>query len=352
MHETARVLQMNGVNISMSYKIIERKLLPKSQIELALEIDAAAIRSECEYVLEAAAKEAEMDGFRRGKVPKEIVRKRTGELVLWEEAALHALSEALAEIFRKETMDVIGRPDIAVTKLAPENPAGFRVTVSLLPTLSLPDYREIAAEENSRPEDAVAVEEKEIDAIIEEIKRQRAEATGKKDFALSDENAKELGAFETVAQLRSTVKKGVLAHKKIRAKEKRRAELLDRIARGARGELPEILVENELSRMEAELTGEIERLGATLEKYLAETKKTKEELLRSWKPDAEKRARLQLALAEIARVEKIIAPPEEIETEVKHILEHYGDAKPENARLFMENMILIRKTIEFLEHQR
>lgn len=346
------------------YKILEKNALPKSQFELTLELDLAFITSEETHVLEGMAKDLELPGFRKGKVPHDVIRKRMGEMALFEDAAMHALSHAIEEIFRVEKLDVIGRPIVAATKLAPGNPAVFKVTVPLFPRLSLPDYKAIAAKENKKPIPETKTEEKDIDAIVAEIVKEHqahdglpparagGAQAGKNEFTLSDETAKELGEFSSVADLRAKVTEGLSAHRKSREADKRRAELLDTIVKETRGEIPDVLIDNELLRLEADFEREITRLGSTFDAYLKEIKKDRETLREERRPDAEKRARLLLVLAEIARAEKIIAPPAEVDAEVKHILEHYKDAKEENARLFVENTILNQKTIEFLEVQK
>ncbi|MEK7208109.1 MAG: trigger factor [Patescibacteria group bacterium] len=336
----------------MSYTILSKKLLPKSQLELALELDAATVAATCAQVLEEAARETEIDGFRKGKVPKEIIRKQMGELALWEEAALRALGSALAEVFEKEKLDALGRPAIVPLKLAPENPAGFKIIVSLLPKLTLPDYKALASRRNKEPREEVTIGEKEIDAGLKEITDEHARRIGKKDFALSEESVKELGAFSSLADLRAKVTEGLTAHKKSRAQELRRAKLLDELTKETQGELPDVLIESELARMESECEGRLTRLGSSFETYLKEIKKDRAAVHSDWRADAEKRARLELALADIARREDIVAPKEEVEAEVKRILEHYKDAKRENARLFVENTMLNQKTISFLEAQK
>lgn len=335
----------------MVYTLVSKRTLPKSELELTLDIDADAIASEREHALDEAAKDAELDGFRKGHVPKEVIRKRMGELALWEDAALRALSRALAEISRDEKLDVIGRPAVSVTKLAPDNPAGFKVVVSLFPKLALPDYKALAGKHNARPAESAAVEEKEIDAVIAEIVKEHGRRTGEKEFAVSDETVKKLGEFSSAADFRAKVTEGLAAHKKARAVEKRRAELLGSLTEGANGELPDVLIEHELERLEAEFKAELLQFGASFEQYLKEIKKDLETVRKEWRPDAEKRARLHLALAEIARIENIAAPAEEVEKQVKHILEQYKNAKEENARLFVENALLNQKVIEWLEWQ-
>ena len=335
----------------MSYTLLTKKLLPRSQAELEIEIDPSTIAAECERVLAEAAQEAEMDGFRKGRVPKEIIRKRTGELALWEDAAMRALAVALAEVFKKEELDVVGRPAVSVTKLAPDNPAGFKVVVSLFPKLSLPDYKALATKHNAEPVESAAVEEKETDAVIAEIKKEHERRTNQKDFAFSDETVRQLGEFSSIADLRAKVAEGLATHKKHKAAEKRRAKLLDAVAEGTTGEIPEPFIEHELDRFEAELEGQLKAAGASLEQYLKEIKKDRALVREEWRKDAARRARLELALAEIAKAEKLAATNEELDAEVKHLLERHKNAEAETARLFVKNMVLNRKVIQFLENQ-
>ena len=336
----------------MNYALKEQKALPASQMRLQIQIEAATIESEFSHVLAEAVKEAELPGFRKGKVPVAMVRERMGEMALFEEAATHALSHALSDIFEKEKLDVIGRPSVSATKLAPGNPAEFTVTVALFPKLALPDYKALAAKANKKPEEEVKTEEKEIDAVIAQITKEHEMRTKKSEFKLAEDSVKELGDFASLADMRSKVTEGLTGHKKNRAGEKRRAELLDAITKGTKGDLPEILIEHELNRLEGEFAGQMAQIGGTFDDYLKEIKKDREALRKEWRTDAEKRARLHLALAEIARGEKIIVTEEELNAEMKPILEHYKDAKEDHVRSFVENTILNRKTIAFLEEQK
>ncbi|MDO8620202.1 MAG: trigger factor [bacterium] len=336
----------------MHYTIKEKKALPKQQLLLVIEISAEEVKHEEAHVLAHLKKDTELPGFRKGFVPEKVIRERMGEMALFEEAATHGLSHALAEIFRTEKLDVIGRPHVEAQKLAPGNPAEFKVTLSLYPELVLPDYKKIAGEHNAKKPEKTGVEEKEIDTVIAEIKKQHETESGNKDFAITDETVKQFGKFETVADFRAKVREGLASHKEERGKEKRRAELLDALGEKSKGEIPEVLVESELSRMESELRGQIEQMGSSFENYLKEIKKDHEALRKEWYKDAEKRARLQLALFKIARTEKLIASEAEVEAEVKHLLEHYKNANPENARSYVETLLTNQKVLAFLENQK
>lgn len=336
----------------MHYTIKEKRALPKAEFLLVLEISAEDVGKRRAHVLSHLRKETELPGFRKGFVPEKILRERMGELALWEESAEDALGEALAEIFRAEKLDVIGRPRVESLKLAPENPAEFKITLSLYPELGVPDYKKIAVEHNGKKPKAIDVTEKEIDTVLAEIKKQHETESGEKNFAITDETVKEFGKFETVADFRAKVAEGLTSHKKEREKEKRRAELLDDLTEEAKGDIPEVLIESELSRMESELRGQIEKMGSSFENYLKEIKKDHSALKKEWRKDAERRARLQLMLFQIARTEKLAASEAEVEAEVKHLMEHYKNANAQNARSYVETLLTNQKVLKFLEEQK
>jgi FKBP-type peptidyl-prolyl cis-trans isomerase (trigger factor) len=68
-----------------------------------------------------------------------------------------------------------------------------------------------------------------------------------------------------------------------------------------------------------------------------------------WRPHAEKKAKLQLILNEIVKLEKINVDAKEIEDEVKAILSHYKDANQEQARIYAETVLTNEKVYQFLE---
>ncbi|HBV01294.1 MAG TPA: hypothetical protein DEF00_02780 [Candidatus Taylorbacteria bacterium] len=335
----------------MHYTLKEKKPLPNSEFFLHVEIPSEEVANERSRLLLRLKQETELPGFRKGFVPEKMLRERAGEMALWEEAAEHVLSGVLSDILRAEKLDVLGRPRVETLKLAPDNPTEFKVTFALYPTLALPDYKKIASLQNSKTPEPIQVGEKEIDAVVAEIIKQHENAAGeeKKDFVLTDETVNAFGGFKTVADFRAKVKEGLAARKEELSKEKRRAELLDALVRESRGDIPGLLIENELARMEHELRGQVENLGGSFDDYLKEVKKDAVALKKEWGKDAERRARLQLMFFQIAREEKIAAEEKSIEAEVKHLLEHHKNADPQSARSFVETLLTNQKVIEFLE---
>ena len=98
------------------------------------------------------------------------------------------------------------------------------------------------------------------------------------------------------------------------------------------------------------MESDITQMGLKFEDYLKHLNKTKEDLKKEFHKDAEKKAKLGLILHKISEVEKITADPEQVKSEVAHILEHYKETDPTRARLHAENVLTNEKVFQFLEN--
>ena len=81
------------------------------------------------------------------------------------------------KILENEKLDVISRPEISITKLARNNPLGFKIKTALLPEIKLPKYKEISKKtisEITAAEKNIEVTEKEIEDTIMDIRKSRA----------------------------------------------------------------------------------------------------------------------------------------------------------------------------------
>ena len=166
---------------------------------------------------------------------------------------------------------------------------------------------------------------------------------------LNDELVKKLGDFKDVSDFKVKIKDILTKEKENKAREKKRLGIADKIISESKMSLPNVIIANELDKMEAQFSSDIEKMGMKVEDYLKHLKKSFEDLRKEWKPDAEKRAKLQIVLNRIAISEKIEADKDEVEKESKHLLEHYKDANPEKAKEYVEMVMTNQKVFEFLE---
>jgi len=357
--------------------------LPKSEVEIEGELETEIFESFFKKALNKLGENVEIDGFRKGKVPENILISSIPEIKILEEMAEMALGEHYPGIISGEKLDVISRPEIAITKLARNNPLGFKIKTTVMPEIMLGDYKNAAKEIMSEVADAekeLEITEDEIENTIMDIRKSRAKKThianaephihtegeehehdesGQpvKEITtddlpeLNDEFVQAMGPFTTVADFREKLKENLKLEKSNLAKEKKRLKIVEKIIEEASIDTPELLIDLELDKILYRMETDITQMGMKFEEYLTHLKKARDDLRKEFRGDAEKKAKLGLVLNKISEQEKLVADAEEVEKEVNHILEHYKEADPERARMHAQNVLTNEKIFQFLENQ-
>jgi len=359
----------------ITHKILGTKNLPGSEVEIECEIVAEEVNNLRPQVIAKIQKDLSLPGFRPGHVPEAMLIKHVGDLAIYTEMAELAINSTFPDIINEAKVNFITMPQIQITKLADKNPVQFKIVGPIMPEIKLPDYKKIAQKENSDKVESTDPTDKELEETIEEIRKnyalknhthQKSESepdeTSKEDKKCDHDNlplpevneewVKKLGSFATVEDFKNKIKEGIKQEKEFKAKDKKRMTILEKIMNGTKISLPKILIENELRKMEAQFEDDIARAGLKVEDYLKHLKKTKEDLLKEWGPDAEKRALVQIIITKIALEEKITADPEQVKKEVENLLKTYKDAAEERTRAYVEMMLTNEKVLAWLEDQK
>ncbi len=356
---------------------INIKKLPKSEVEIEGEIEADVFEAYFDKALKRIGENLEIDGFRKGKVPENVLLSKVPEAQILGEMAEMALSEHYPKILEENKIDAISRPEISITKLARKNPLGFKIKTATLPEMTLPDYKGIAKKiisEITDEEKNAEVTEKEVEDTIMDIRKSRAPKIHMAEEAehvhkegeehkheepkeaelpeFNDEFVQALGPFKNVEDFKIKLKENIKLEKGNQLKEKTRLKIVEKIIDDLKVELPEILVEVELDKILYRMESDITQMGLKFEDYLKHLSKTVEDLRKEFRTDAEKKAKLALVLNKIAADEKIKADPEQVANEVAMILEHYKDADPERAQMHAENVLTNEAVFQFLEGQK
>ncbi len=356
------------------------KKLPKSEVEIEGELGADVFESYFGQALKKLGENIKIDGFRKGKIPENVLLSNIPEISILEEMAELALGEHYPKILEKEKIDAISRPQIAITKLARKNPLGFKIKTATLPEIKLADYKKSAKDVISKITDKeknVEVTDKDMESTIMDIRKSRApkkhitephvhkageehshddlpaqtgEPTAAELPEFNDAFVQAIGPFKDVADFKTKLKENIKLEKQNQAREKTRLKIIEKIIDESTLDIPEILVEIELDKILYRMESDITQMGLKFEDYLKHLNKTKEVLRSEFRTEGEKKAKLALILNEIAKVEKIVADEAQVEKEVAHILEHYKDADPERARMHAENVLTNEKIFAFLEN--
>ncbi len=173
---------------------------------------------------------------------------------------------------------------------------------------------------------------------------------------LDDTFAKGLGNFESLEKLKENIRNGMLEEKKIKNKEVHRTKMLDSLVEKATIDYPEILVEEEQTRMVHEFEAQIQSMGLKFPEYLTQIKKTEEEIKIEWKPQAKKRLAAHLILNMLADTEEIDVDSQEVEVEMNKTLQGYKNIKDIEKNIDMERLysatrgqLRNEKVFDFLE---
>jgi trigger factor len=349
------------------------KKLPASVVEIEGELEADAFESYFAKALKRIGENVELDGFRKGKVPGNVLIKNIPEIKILEEMAELALAEHYPKIIDDNKIEAISRPEIGITKLARKNPLGFKIKTSVLPEIKLPDYKNIAKKILSNITDVeknIVVSDKEVDNTILDIRKSRApkahisephehkegeehahDEVKEKLPEWNDEFVQALGPFKDTADFKEKLKINIKLEKENAHREKTRLKIIEGIIEGSQIDMPEVLVEIELDKILYRMESDITQMGLKFEDYLKHLNKTVEDMRKEFRKDAEKKAKLALVLNEISKLEKIIADEAEVTKEVEHIMEHYKDADLERAQMHAGNVLTNEKVFKFLENQ-
>ncbi|HUD04004.1 MAG TPA: trigger factor [Candidatus Paceibacterota bacterium] len=332
-----------------SYKIKVKKL-SNVKVEIEGEIPADEFALHVKSVLADAVKNAEIPGFRKGTAPEKLIKDKIGMENILYDAARECIAHAYEHILHDEKIDAIGRPEITITKIAEGNPLGFKIASALLPEIKDFDYASVAKKENKKEMKIEEVTEKDLIDTIEAIKKNYVTALKlEKAPELDDEFVKKLGEFTSVADFKTKLKENIAKEKEQRTKEKRRVGMIDALVGALSIEVPEILIENELSRMVSEMQSEIMRMGLKWDEYLKQLKKTEDDLKKEWNSGAIKRVKLDLAIDYIAKKEKISADKKKVETELAYLKENHKDIDLARAESYLDHVYQNQAVFEFLE---
>ncbi len=430
------------------------KKLKDSQVELTVDLnkdDLVLYMTEAEKVL---GKEIKVEGFRPGKAPKEMIRKKIGEQAIKEEALNLAIQSSLAKALAEQKLDILDQSDFKIKENSTER-LMFTVNLLVSPEVKLGEYKNLSIKKNP-----IMVMDAEISAVFDDIAKSRtvlkdverpaqigdrvevdfevkdpsmgsgqaaiieggksenhpvvlgedkfvpgfeAQIVGlrpgeKKNFSLKvpddyyqksiagknidfevvlkrvqemakpkvdDELAKSLGKFTSRADLEANIRSGLTLEKEAKEKERMRLTILKEIAGKTKVEMPTMLVEKRLDSMMQGFDNELHQKGMELGLYLAQIKKTQDDLRHEWQKQAEEQVKMDLIVKTIAKDERLKVSDEEVGQELQTVLQQYmlaggegapgpgpealQNIDPEQLKNRIHSVLLNEKVFEFLE---
>ena len=113
--------------------------IDKDRVKLRVEVPARALDDSLAKTYKRWANDIKIPGFRKGKVPRQIIDQRVGPEVIREEALRDALPDFYIEALRSEELEAIAPPEIEVVEFENGSPIIFEATVDIRPEITVPD---------------------------------------------------------------------------------------------------------------------------------------------------------------------------------------------------------------------
>ena len=392
----------------MQYKITHGE---KGQVDIKVDVPAEAFDATYADILSQFVKETNVDGFRPGMAPLEVVENQVGLSKILNKAASHLISTNLSEIFKKENLIPLDSPKVGIDSLAKGTRFSFSASFIKKPQVTISDWKNIKVKKIKAKEITDEDVNKSIANIYEAWKKQKGtvghrdegtknikgtnggqiaegteetestedrkyiyDARGRKIFLeetkgqrdggtkdkselvsdkserkVDDEFAKAIGARDLV-HLKELVKKDLetLVGNQIEAELEK--EIFDKLAEIGTVDIPDILVDDELNRMIVRLNSELERTGKKIEEWLVEQKTTFVELRSKWRDQAAKNVKITLIMDEIGKDEKIQVAKEELEKSMANVNNtKLSDEQKHDLENYMVMSIFQAKTLDLIK---
>ena len=138
---------------------------------LKFEIPKETIDDEWQKQLKEVARMAKVPGFRKGKAPRKLLEKNYGDKIM-DDVKRAVVSGSYQQAIEENKLSPIGDPDIGNFDLELGKPLKFEITLEVLPTFELGDYKGMKLQRKP-----VSVTDEDIDKALETISKQKAQLT-------------------------------------------------------------------------------------------------------------------------------------------------------------------------------
>ena len=171
---------------------------------------------------------------------------------------------------------------------------------------------------------------------------------------LDDEFAKDVSEFDTLEELKKSIKDRMEKDNEQRQKYETEDAVIKAVCENVKVDIPSGMIENETEDMLRNVESRLSYQGLKLDQYLKMMGKTAEEVKKEYEPQAIEAIKSRLMLEAVIKAEKIEATEDEITEKVKEMAKNYGKSddkefmENENVRNYIKSGVESEKALEFL----
>lgn len=376
--------------------------LPQSEVSLKIELDAGELKDDFSVAYKRVANKYKIPGFRKGKIPANIIDARLGKGVVLDEMIKTAVPKFYYKAVIDEGIKPVRQPQFEIVDIKDDGTLSFNAKVMVKPDVKLGKYEGIKVklpkldataaevkdrlnllkerfselkpvdrgvcegdyvlvdydvyhEKNKVDEFSISDHMMEIDdaKLNPEIKKkitgakagddvetsiklpddyQDSKLAGKmvsikikvkeiKEKTLPEENdefAQMASEFDTLKELKQSIKEKILEQKKQMREVQLRQKVLDELIKSSKIEIPDKMIEEEKQHLKKDFISSVEARKMSLEDYLKITGSDEKKFEESIEEEAVKLIKNEMILDAVAEDAKVDVTIEELQEEVKN----------------------------------
>ncbi|BDF05329.1 trigger factor [[Clostridium] hylemonae] len=150
--------------------------LEKNMAKLTIEVPADDLEKALQSAYMKQRKKINMPGFRKGKVPRQMIEKMYGAEIFYDDAANELIPKAYSDAYEECELNIVSQPDINVVQIEKGKPFVFTAEVATKPEVTLGEYKGLEVDKVS-----TRVTQKEVDARIQEEAEKNARTVAVED---------------------------------------------------------------------------------------------------------------------------------------------------------------------------
>ena len=170
---------------------------------------------------------------------------------------------------------------------------------------------------------------------------------------LDDEFAKDVSEFDTLAELKASIKEKLEKNNEQRAKYETEEAAIKAVCESSKLDIPTGMIDLEVDNMLKDFEQRLSYQGLNMEQYLKMIGRTEEEMRKEYEPQATEAIKSRLVLEAIINAEKIEASEEEINAKMEEMAKNYGKkveelSENENLKKYLSEGIKSEKALAFI----
>ncbi|PIR94810.1 trigger factor [Candidatus Falkowbacteria bacterium CG10_big_fil_rev_8_21_14_0_10_37_6] len=143
------------------------------ELEITIELAWEELKPYLNKASEKISQDVKVEGFRPGKAPYDVLKKKVGEMTILQEAANIAIQKTADSIIKEQIKGdedkIIGRPEVKLTKVAVDNPLEYKIIMQLIPEITLGKYKGLGIKAKQ-----TQIQKEEVEKVIKDLRDMRA----------------------------------------------------------------------------------------------------------------------------------------------------------------------------------